>query len=332
MLIRLIILGFLLLLTQGSALELPGKGESSWFSLHAGTGFDGREATIPYYVARSHKSGPVLIVLAGVHGDEISGVLAARRLISSPRAQPRSGTLVIVPVANPPGFVRQSRYFPDRKDMNRSFPGSPYGSEASRHAHLIFREIVSDGTHVIDLHSAAIGRTNFPQTRGSWKEESEAVYQMGQAFGAPLMIQSSQIEGSLRALCHARDKPYLLYEAGEARRTDSHSTEVAVSGVLNVMAWLEMIEPVAEPVPKSEVLKHSTWLRAVSGGIMERLVEPGAYVEAGAPLYLIHQPMGRETVEVAAPYRAWVIGLVTEGLIREGDALVHLGMKERKKP
>ncbi|PZV08662.1 MAG: deacylase, partial [Leptolyngbya sp.] len=198
----------------------------------------GTMMSLPVTVISGKKPGPRLWLSAAIHGDELNGVDIIRRVAKALKPHRLNGTVIAVPVVNIFGLLEQSRYLPDRRDLNRSFPGSARGSMAGRLAHLFMTEVVSQCTHGIDLHTAAIHRINLPQVRADLQDP--ATYAFAQAFGAPVIIHASHRDGSLRQAAARRKIPTLLYEAGEALRFDAQAIQTGVDGIYRVMAYLGM--------------------------------------------------------------------------------------------
>ncbi|MEB3213533.1 MAG: succinylglutamate desuccinylase/aspartoacylase family protein, partial [Leptolyngbyaceae bacterium] len=224
--------------------------------------------SLPVTVVNGKHNGPTLWLSAAIHGDEINGVEIIRRVLATLSPRTLKGSLIAVPVVNIFGFIGQSRYLPDRRDLNRSFPGSSRGSLASILANLFMSEVVANCTHGIDLHTAAIHRCNLPQIRANLDDaETRAC---AEAFGAPLMIHAATRDGSLRQAAAQRGIPVLLYEAGEALRFDTQSIDTGVSGIRRVMSHLDMIalDDDYPPTTLSSEVRTTKWLRASRGGLL----------------------------------------------------------------
>ncbi|MBW0144353.1 succinylglutamate desuccinylase/aspartoacylase family protein [Sphingomicrobium clamense] len=280
--------------------------------------------SLPVRVIHGKKEGPVLFVSAAVHGDEISGVEVARRLIKKVSPARLSGTLIVVPVVNAYGFVAGSRYLPDRRDLNRSFPGRPDGPLASRLAYLFRTEIMEKADFGIDLHSAAAHRYNLPQIRVS--SESERALELARAFAPPVIMTSKLRDGSMRAFAHEIGVEMLVFEAGEALRFDKRSTRVGVNGVLRTMQAMGMLslrKPKRPPHPTLEA-HRSMWLRAPRGGIAAIRAESGRIVKEGAVLAVVRNPVGDEEDVIKSPIDGIVIGHSRLGVVNRGDAMIHL--------
>lgn len=290
------------------------------------------ELTMPVRLIRGRKPGPTLFVSAAIHGDEISGVEIIRRVLQLKALRRLSGTLIAVPVVNVFGFLEHSRYLPDRRDLNRSFPGSERGSLAARLAELFMREIVENSTHGIDLHTAASHRTNLPQVRAYL--DQEGVEPLARAFGAPVVLDATLRDGSLRASVLERGLPVLVYEGGESLRFDELVIRAGVRGVRNVMEALGMLparrsaKKGAEPV----VARASSWVRAPDSGILRTRTRLGRTVKEGEMLGQVGDPFGDHEVEVASPADGIVIGRTLLPLINEGDALFHVARFDEGAP
>ncbi|MBY6186576.1 succinylglutamate desuccinylase/aspartoacylase family protein [Marinobacter hydrocarbonoclasticus] len=281
-------------------------------------------------VLNGHSPGPCLFVSAAIHGDELNGVEVIRRLQKLKSLKRLKGTLVLAPIVNVHGFLAQSRYLPDGRDLNRSFPGSERGTLAGRIAHTFLNEVVNKCTHGIDLHTGARHRDNLPQIRADLSHpETEA---MAHAFGVPVVMHSEIRDGSLRAVAGDNGTPILLYEAGEALRFDEICIRAGVKGVLNVMRHLGMLPPSRrkEAAPKVAMVSHtSSWVRAPVSGIFRAMLPMGAKAEKGAVLGMIADPLGDSEEPVVAPRDSIVIGRTNLPLVHEGEALFHLAYYKR---
>lgn len=280
---------------------------------------------IPLEVVHGRKAGPVMLVCGGIHGDEINGVEIVRRLLRSKAINSLRGTLIAVPVVNVFGFLQQTRYLPDRRDLNRCFPGSEKGSLGGRIAALFREEIVDHATHIIDLHTGAIHRTNLPQIRAQLSAGSETE-RMADAFGAPVILNAELREGSLRHYAQNRGIPVLTYEAGEALRFDEWAIAPGVRGVLRVMRRLDMLagaQRQRSPAP-AELANGSSWARAPIDGILRPKIRLGARVAKGEVLGKVADPFGNDEEEVCSMADGIVIGMSRLPLANEGEALYHI--------
>jgi predicted deacylase len=260
---------------------------------------------------------------AAVHGDEINGVEIIRRVTRGLDARTIAGTVIAVPIVNVHGFLNGDRYLPDRRDLNRSFPGSPSGSLAARIANLFMTEIVSRCDVGIDLHTGSDHRTNLPHVRADLDDPETR--KLAGAFGAPLMLHARVRDGSLRGAATERGATVLLYEGGEALRFDDEALSVGTDGVRRVLAELGMIDrDDSEPRPVPIESRRSTWVRARRSGIVLLDAELGDVVQRGQLLGVIHDSVGKRLAGVTAPKVGVVVGRVQQPLVNQGDALVNL--------
>ena len=308
-------------LVVGGSVVPPGKRAK--IDLPAARLPTGTMLSLPVMVINGKKPGPRLWLSAAIHGDELNGVDIIRRVAKTLKPHRLSGSVIAVPVVNIFGLLEQSRYLPDRRDLNRSFPGSTRGSLASRLASLFMKEVVSQCTHGIDLHTAALHRTNLPQIRANL--EDLATYGVARAFGAPVMIHASIRDGSLRQAAAKRNIPTLVYEAGEALRFDEAAINHGVDGIFRVMAYLGMYAPTALSHPLDTLESRETrWVRASRGGIWHRSANLGDVVKRRQPLGFITDTFGDKPVQVHSPMAGLVIGHGQNPLVNQGDALVHV--------
>lgn len=282
--------------------------------------------TLPVRVVRGKKSGPTVFISAALHGDEIIGVEIIRRLLALPVMKKLSGTLLAVPIVNTLAFLHQSRYLPDRRDLNRSFPGSEKGSLAARLAHLFLREIVGRCDYGIDLHTGAINRPNLPQIRAD--VSSPEALRLAKAFGAPLLLNSEPTAGTLREYTTQKGIPVLLYESSEALRFDEDCIRIGVRGVLNVLRELKMLPGAKEKTPEPTFAQSSTWVRAPASGILRAEAALGDEVKKGERLGFIGDPLAEVEAEVKSHADGIVIGRVSLPLVHEGDAVFHIARFE----
>lgn len=308
------------LVIGGTAIE-PGSRHT--IDLPIAELYTGDSVTMPVRVLRGKKAGPVLFVSAAVHGDELNGVEIIRRLLRLPAMKRLRGTLLAVPIVNVHGFLRQSRYMPDRRDLNRSFPGSDTGSVAGRTAHVFLSEIVKKADYGIDLHTGAIHRPNLPQIRADLSKPD--TMRLAQAFGAPLMLDAPPASGTLRDYTTRNKIPVLLYESGEALRFDEVAIRIGVSGVVRVMRALDMLPAVRKTASRSSVHAHtSSWMRAPRSGILRSLVKLGATVRKGEAVALVADPFGEDETSIEAAFDGVVIGRLNLPVVHEGDAVCHV--------
>ena len=290
----------------------------------------GNKISIPINVLHGRQEGPTVWLSAAVHGDEIGGVEIIRRALQGIDPKTLAGTIVAVPIVNVHGFLNGDRYLPDRRDLNRSFPGSANGSLAARLAHLFLTEIVSRCDVGIDLHTGSDHRTNLPQIRADL--DDPRTRDLAIAFGAPFMMHAKLRDGSMRAAATATGSTVLLYEGGEAWRFDREAIDAGVVGVVRVLARLGMIQSTDEPVgldgstvaPVPAESRSSGWVRVRRSGIAGIDVALGQIVERGQIVATVRDSVGRRLSQTRANRSGMVIGLTQQPLVNQGDAIIHI--------
>jgi len=313
--------------TRNSAFEignlqvLPGKAEKG--ELPVAKLVTGSRIALPLHVMNGTLPGPVVWLSAAIHGDEVAGVEIIRQVMEKISPKEMSGTIIAVPIVNVHGFLNMDRYLPDRRDLNRSFPGSPKGSLGSRLAYLFMREIVSRCDLGIDLHTGSDSRINLPQIRADL--DNPELKRLCTVFGAPVMLHSHLRDGSLREAAIDRGTKVLLYEGGEANRLESGSIRAGTNGILRVLQDLGMISLKTPPQGnKSVECRRSSWLRAKKSGLALLNVLLGDRVEKGQLLGVIHDSVGNRLGRILAHGDGIVIGKVQKPLVNQGDAIVHI--------
>jgi hypothetical protein len=286
---------------------------------------------IPVHVVHGKKPGPVLLVCAAIHGDELNGVEIIRRLLQVGSLRNLAGTLVAVPVVNVFGFIHKSRYLPDRRDLNRCFPGSETGSLGARMAHLFKTQVLDLCTHAIDLHTGAVYRSNVPQIRANLASDETA--EIARAFGVPLVLNSVLRDGTLREVAEANSIPVITYEAGEALRFEESCIRPGVRGIINVMRHLKMLPPSKKHTVAIEpaVARSSLWVRAEHDGVFRPMVALGQRIKPQQLLGRISSPFNNNEIDIVAPCAGILVGRNNLPLVNEGEALFHIARFEEVK-
>lgn len=282
------------------------------------------EMQIPVHVIHGKKDGPVLFVSAALHGDEILGVEIIRRLLKLKFINNLAGTLIAIPVVNVFGFINQSRYSPDRRDLNRFFPGTSAGSLTSQLAKLFMDEVVDQCTHGIDLHTGSNHRVNLPQIRAYLNDpETE---RLANAFGTPIILDADFLEGSLRQAVHDKGIPILLYEAGEVLRFDEVAIQAGLKGIISVMRAIGMLKQSKQPRKKITPMtaKSSFWMRSPVSGIIRTKSKLGDHVSTGQVLGYVTDPFGEDETPIHSSDSGIIIGKLNLPLVYKGDALFHI--------
>jgi len=287
--------------------------------------------SIPIYVKRGKKPGPTIFVSGAIHGDELNGIEIISRLINSRSINALRGTLIAVPIVNAFGVLNQSRYLPDRRDLNRCFPGSAKGSLAGRIAYLFMQEVVTQCDFGIDLHTGAIHRSNLPQIRANL--DDPVTFEMAKAFAVPVLINSNLRDGSLRQCADEHGIPMLLYEAGQALRFDELSIKVGVKGIINVLRHLNMLPKLKSKKTPVEpfVARNSGWVRASDSGFVIHKKELGDRVYEHDVLAEIKKPLGDVSSKVLSHADGIIIGKQNIPLVQEGEAVYHIAYFNKPK-
>jgi len=303
------------------------RGERKRVQLESAALYDYTKLTIPVEVIRGNEKGPVLFISAAVHGDEINGVEIIRKLLKKKFLNKIKGTLILIPIVNVFGFNNKSRYLPDRRDLNRSFPGTENGSLASRLAYIFIKEIVSKCTHGIDLHTGAIHRTNLPQIRACL--DDAATKSLAEGFGVPVVIDSTLRDGSLREAARKKKVSMLLFEGGQALRFESGVVKAGLGGCIAVMKKIGMVQSSVESKNKVAnakvyIAKSSYWTRASHSGMFSAKKKIGEKINVGDVLAIISDPFGRDPFKTLAEDSGILIGATLLPLVNQGDAMFHI--------
>lgn len=306
--------------------EIGGKrvnlGSQRTVDLTISETYSGHPVVMPVHIVRAKEPGPVVAVTASVHGDEINGMGVVRQLVLDPGFKLSKGTLVLVPVVNVLGFERFSRYMPDRRDLNRSFPGSGGGSLTARVANAVFEQVIRRCDYCIDLHSAAVRRTNFPNVRADLDQHETRL--LAESFGTELVIHGKGPDGSMRRAATDAGVPTIILEAGEVWKIEPTMVEVGVRGIRNVLIALGMVKGRRKPARYQAIVRETTWLRAVHGGVLRFHVSPGDVVAKGQPVATNTDLVGREKNLLLSSASGIVLGMTTLPAVKPGDPVCHI--------
>ncbi len=298
-------------------------GETRDIKLDVSESYSGMTVHIPIHVQRAVEDGPVVFVTAAIHGDEINGTGTIRSLIQDETLQLTRGAVILVPVLNVLSFDRHTRYLPDRRDLNRCFPGTLKGSLASRMARVIFDEIVSRCDYGIDLHTAAVRRTNYPNVRGNM--DLPEVARLARAFGSEVIVHSKGPKGAFRRECTAAGCPSIILEGGEVWKVEPTIVETALRGIRNVLSFLDMLDHEPTSPEKQVVIREARWVRADKSGFLQFHVKPGEIIREGQPIATNTNLLGREQNILVAPFDGVIIGMATLPCVSPGEPVCHVG-------
>lgn len=275
-------------------------------------------------VSRSKKDGPVLLLSGGLHGDEINGTEIVRRIIDQEYHIPAVGTIICIPIINIYGFIHFSRYVPDGKDVNRSFPGNKNGSLASRVAHFLTKEILPQIDYGIDFHTGGADRTNYPQVRAMMNDPENE--ELARVFNAPFSLDSKYRPNSLRQTAGKMGKKIIVYEGGEAARFDEYAIQEGVKGTLRVLNHFGMTDIAPKAKEETKMIKGSSWVRAKASGLLQTDVKSGQEVKKNEVVGYITDPFGDFRVKLKSPATGYIIGLNNNPILHQGDAVMHIGV------
>lgn len=316
---------------RGPALKIGGRsierGTTQEISLKISEFYTANPVNIPVTVIRGREPGPVVALLAAIHGDELNGVEIVRQTILGLSHDRIRGAIVCVPVVNRVGFLSHSRYLPDRRDLNRCFPGSDSGPSASRVAAAVFDEIVRRSDACVDFHTAAMGRVNLPHVRADMK--GPGVPALARAFGAEFILDDRGRARSLRTAATSAGIPCVTYEAGETFKFQPREIRKGLFGVYNVLASLGLLDIPRRNPRFQVVVRRAGWLRAERGGILDLRTRPGDLLYKGDLVGIISSPFGREVVALRSPTTGVVLGTTTIPMVSPGDAVAHVARLDR---
>jgi len=312
--------------------EIQGRkvaaGTREIIDLPVGVFTNNTRVDLSLIVVHGRLPGPTMLVTGCIHGDEINGTEIIRRLLKSKSISRLRGTLLAVPIVNVPAFLNRSRYLPDRRDLNRLFPGSEKGSLGARLAKVVSSQLVPRCDLLIDLHTGAVNRPNLPQIRITAGDATSLEY--AKIFNAPVTVLAPIRESSFRGLLSSEGKQVLLFESGEALRLDAPSIRYGVQGIIAVMRHIGMLakRQIKNRKKKTDTItcKKTYWERSPIGGLFTPLIALGKTVEQGESLGFVADPFGGEETPIIAGRQGVLIGRTNEGLADEGDALFHIAV------
>ncbi len=305
-------------------------GESKIISINVGRLPSDTRINITAHIFRGNQEGPTLLLLGGIHGDEINGVEIVRRAITEKHFENiNAGTVIAIPLLNVYGFINFSREVPDGKDVNRSFPGSTSGSLASRVARTLTKKILPYVDYAVDFHTGGASRYNYPQVRFTKNYTDSAT--LARVFNAPFLIENTVIANSFRKACKDMGIPSIVFEGGESIRLDGYSINVGLQGVQRVLHHLGMTDKTPnKPDYKSIEIHKTSWLRSPYSGMFIWSQSSGTYVKVGEPIGMIYDPFGTKSVTVNSKKEGYIIGHNNASVVNQGDALFHIGYEIKK--
>lgn len=298
------------------------KGQSSYLKLEIAKLHTRNSIHIPIIVERSKKDGPVLLLMAGIHGDEINGVAIIRKIIKDKLNRPKSGTVICIPVINVFGYLNMTREFPDGKDLNRVFPGSASGSLASQFAYQFRKEIAPHVDYILDFHTGGAERENFPQVRCMLQDK--ATMRLAKIFDIPFIVHSNFIHKTVRETVSKMGKTILLFEGGKSKNLDEDVIQYGLDGAKNLMSFLGLQDGPLSQKNKTIIIKKSKWLRAPVSGMLHLRIANGTFVKKGTLLAIITDFYGDFEKKVKALADCHIFCINTAPIVNKGDALFNV--------
>ena len=314
---------------QGDGLKLLGKtvapGTSERLMWSASQIFEGISSETPVLVVNGYRNGPTLCLTAAIHGDELNGIEMVRQVLHELDPKKVKGAVIGIPIVNLQGFRRGSRYLPDRRDLNRYFPGNPMGSSAARIANSLFEEIIRECDALVDLHTGSFYRTNLPQLRADLRYSK--IKNLTQGFGGMVVLHSVAAPGTLRRAATDSGIPAITLEAGEPLRLQSNKVSQGVTGIFTLLDTMEIINRIQLLAPPEPVFYESTWVRADHGGILFTVVRLGQAVEPGDVLGTVTDPITNERNLIYSPAKGRILGMALNQVVMPGFASFRIGIE-----
>ncbi|MFT5753093.1 MAG: putative deacylase [Flavobacterium sp.] len=317
---------------KNKVIELLGErilpGESKTIDVEIAKLHTMTKLKVPVIIERSKIDGPTVLFSACLHGDEINGTEIVRQIIRNQINKPKIGTIICIPIINIFGFINQTREFPDKRDLNRVFPGSKNGSLASRFAHFLVTEIIPKVDYAVDFHAGGASRFNAPQIRIA--PNNTELKELASVFNSPFTLYSKNISGSFRNASTKLGVKMLLFEGGKSLDLNNMITEYGIEGSKRFLDHLDMLNPKVEIAVKENetiYIEKSNWVRANFSGMFHGLITIGSFVKKGAVLAMISDPFGKIEHKLKAPNDGYIINVNDASIVYQGDAVFHISTK-----
>ena len=321
-------------ITKDNVLEILGErvlpGKSATINFNMAKLYTTTSVEVPVIIERSKKPGPVMLITAGIHGDEINGVEVVRQIISKGINKPVKGTVICIPVVNIFGFLNLAREFPDGRDLNRMFPGTKNGSLASRFAFQFVKKILPVANFCLDFHTGGASRFNAPQVRV--KKGNEQGMKYAHIFNAPFTIESKTITKSYRETCSKLGIPVLLFEGGKSMDSNKEIARHGVDGAMRILSHLEMLSPkfdYPDAAAETVLIENSFWMRAKYSGLLHIKIPCGKHVERGEVIGTITDPYGKFRHKIKASNEGYIINVNESPIVYQGDAVFHISLPKK---
>lgn len=300
------------------------KGKSTQLRVQlVGNGL-GQISHVPVVVVRGARMGPTVGITAAIHGDELNGMHIIHRLLKELDPKKLRGSIVAVPVANVPGYLREQRRYLDDYDLNRVMPGRENGPPSEVYAHRFLDRVTSPFEYLIDLHTASAGRANSYYVRADLRNETVAW--MANLQFAQIILHSEASDGTLRHACMMRGIPSVTVEVGNPQRHQRKLVLRGTEGIFNVLGKLGMVDH-ETVIPKKlpVVCRSSSWMYTQAGGVLNVWPELAARVKKGDKVADVLDVYGNLVEEYASPRDGIVIGKSINPVNPTGSRIVHIG-------
>lgn len=307
--------------------EKIGLGESKTIDFNIAKLYTTTKIEVPIIIERSTIPGPTVLITAAIHGDEINGVEIVRQLISRKINKPKRGTIICIPILNVFGFLSAQRYFPDGRDLNRSFPGTRRGSLASRVAYHFTNQILPHADYCLDFHTGGASRFNAAQIRVMPKNEK--LLELTKVFNAPFTVLSNNLKKSYRATCNRMETPIILFEGGKSLENNKQIVSYGIRGTKRFLNHLEMLDSkfkATTPLTDTVIIEKTKWIRAQRSGLIHVKVNCNNLVEKGDVLATITDPYGKMGYKVTAPNKGYILSVNQSPIVHQGDAIFHVSV------
>ncbi len=305
------------------------KGQTVQLSMDIAKLHTRTKVEVQIIVSRGLKDGPCLLLLGGIHGDEVNGVEIVRQLVAKKYNQPEAGTIIAIPLVNVFGFLNQSREFPDGRDLNRVFPGSKTGSLASRFAHNVMKEIIPHVDYCIDYHTGGAQRFNAPQLRVAPNKVDNLDF--AKVFNTNFIVFAKNRPKTIRASLDKQGIIYLLFEGGKSIHFDDNVSENGVQGAINMMHHLKMrdFSDLQNYLPNASsiIINKSSWERAKYSGMLRTNIEIGQQIKKKQIIGSISDPFGDFEKNIISSKDGYVLNVNQAPLVNQGDALFNIGIE-----
>ena len=312
-------------------LPAPGQRVAGRFTFSSDKGLAKYEW--PYIAIAGESAGPSVLVAAGIHAAEYTGIEAAIRLGHDIAPHDVRGLVVVIPLLNRPGFYERSIYVnpEDNDNLNRLFPGRVDGTWGERFAHHLLNDVIVHFDHAIDLHAGDLIEDLVPfviyRETGDGPRDS-TIQRMANAYGAKWAVASApsgERPGSLYAVAAQHGVAAMLAESGGRGLLIEEDVVRHTRGVTNILRTIGILTGEPERVAPPTVVKSFDWLRSPAEGMFHTRVRVDQRVRAGEIVGELIDLVGEPLATISAPVSGVVLFTVTSPAIRKDGLLLAIG-------